>query len=362
MHCSTPPNRWSIIEIVAICRPNKLLYDTLTEFTMLTESTTFAYSFGNRRESFEKIRTRTGCNKWAWHTRMRVLHRPQRAGPTKTATSRATARTSIGTYYHCCDKRPGNVEIHSHHHSSHRLFAHDCLIIKLQGLPAAPTLFFLPSSVVISFSLLISYQPEFVSVLRVFGLSGVVRTESYREIGRVMQAMEDLGLQRLRDRTNAALSQVEPVILVVATVVTWIVMATTSSVLSGAYSSVSEKGNCVDQVVFFMFVLRNSQDRMFRNWHMCTGFMSPIPVRICSVVILSFRRIGWHDFGLSRQSYQVSFTLSLFNFVCAFVGNCGSYSYVRFNWFIRINCILRSKDQLRIWIQYKSQTSEYYMH
>lgn len=57
-----------------------------------------------------------------------------------------------------------------------------------------------------------------------------------------MQAIEDLGLQRLRDSANAALSQVEPVMLVLASVVTWIVLSLTNSVLSGAYISVSEKG------------------------------------------------------------------------------------------------------------------------
>jgi hypothetical protein len=57
-----------------------------------------------------------------------------------------------------------------------------------------------------------------------------------------MQAMEDFSLQGLRQSANAALSQVEPVMLVLASVVTWIALSATSSVLSGAYLSVSEKG------------------------------------------------------------------------------------------------------------------------
>lgn len=54
--------------------------------------------------------------------------------------------------------------------------------------------------------------------------------------------MEDFSVQGLRDSANAALSQVEPVMLVLASVVTWIVLSATSSALSGAYICVSEKG------------------------------------------------------------------------------------------------------------------------
>ena len=55
-------------------------------------------------------------------------------------------------------------------------------------------------------------------------------------------AMEDFSLQALRNSANAALSQYEPVVLVLASVITWIVLSVTSSVLSGAYICVSEKG------------------------------------------------------------------------------------------------------------------------
>jgi len=94
-------------------------------------------------------------------------------------------------------------------------------------------------------------------------------------------------LQRLRDSANAALSQVEPVMLVLASVVTWIVLSTTSSILSGAYISVSEKGTIsgchfitggggVSHVCSSLHCGITRADVSV----LCTVFISPILVRI----------------------------------------------------------------------------------
>lgn len=54
--------------------------------------------------------------------------------------------------------------------------------------------------------------------------------------------MDDFSLQGIRQNVNSALSQFEPLMIVVASISTWLVLTHTTAVLTSTFSAVMEKG------------------------------------------------------------------------------------------------------------------------
>jgi hypothetical protein len=54
--------------------------------------------------------------------------------------------------------------------------------------------------------------------------------------------MDDFSLQGIRQNVNSALLQFEPLMIVVASISTWLVLTHTTAVLTSTFSAVTEKG------------------------------------------------------------------------------------------------------------------------